>query len=126
MSTTSGDGPIGAPFGIVGDDPDVTPEERRAMPGRHAEPDAPIIRNDQPQTLEGKADQIVKREAGVTNFADADTADGLEEPIEDYPGQGDPETASPIPDGNIITDAADNIFGRRDGRDGESGRGITS
>lgn len=128
-----GDPPIGTEDTIRPFDRDDTVEERRAreagqypvgemVPGRNtampATSDTPAMPTDSADAL-ARAEAVVRREGGVSDFAQADATDAAPGyRVEDFPGQdspevfNDPERDASRRDGDIAPGSAADAAGR--------------
>lgn len=110
MSATNSHPPLGSSDTFRHDDPDAVNE---AMEDRHVVSD-PTVQDREiaatPRDLQEKADMIVKREQGVTDFAYAEETDAMIQP------RSTRDTADDIPaverndEDSSIIDAAENAF----------------
>lgn len=118
MSLTSDNPPLGASDTLRHDDPDDPDAAREArrvaddpeVQGRELDGSA--------RTLEEKADQIVRREQGVTDFSAAEQTDAMVQPrsVNDRPAPGDSgNIADAIGDTlrEVVDPAADDRRARR-------------
>jgi hypothetical protein len=110
MSSTNSHPPLGSSDTFRHDDPDDVNE---AMEDRHVVSD-PTVQDRElaaaPRSLEDKADMIVKREQGVTDFAHAEETDAMVQPRSARDSADNlPATDDDASEGNIVA-AAENAF----------------
>ncbi len=111
----TGDPPIGTEDVFPKADPDETPEERQSRIARQSSPGLanPAAMGSTMDSGTTRADAIVRRESGVTDFSQAESEDRAGEyQIEDYPGQDDPSSAAGMRRNDLVDDSPGNVAAR--------------
>lgn len=102
----TGDPPIGTEDVFPKEDPAETPEEQQARLRGQTPMQMPGAATSGSVSAQDRADAIVRRESGVTDFSDAADEDSANEyQIEDYPGQDDPSSAAGMRRGDPLNEA---------------------
>lgn len=102
----TGEPPIGTEDVFPKEDPAETPEEQQARLRGQTPTQMPGATTSGSVNAQDRADTIVRRESGVTDFSDAASEDSANEyQIEDYPGQDDPSSAAGMRRGDPLDEA---------------------
>jgi len=102
----TGEPPIGTEDVFPREDPAETPEEQRARLRGQTPTQMPEAMTSGSVNAQDRADAIVRRESGVTDFSNAADEDSANEyQIEDYPGQDNPSSAAGMRRGDPLNEA---------------------